>query len=291
MAANAIVNATGLDGATGFTVTGGALYVDETTRGAEGRIVLGANASGAGAVSIFQDVAVSAGDDVEVFAHVAGVGLSSAPGLSVQFRNGGGVVSTAAVPIRRAGRGSPARGIPGTFDLHRARLVVPAGATTARLLATGTASGAGSRLLLLKPFLAAGDLAAPSMGFQAGPHANIDLAEIPAWPADLPLPEPDDFSTEPIPLRKAFAGDDGVPTTRRVAEGSRAFLSASLALDMAQRDALESFWRANHEQFFFTRYDTQEVCVAEWAADGDPRDAGAKVGARRTAFKVLLRVA
>jgi hypothetical protein len=128
------------------------------------------------------------------------------------------------------------------------------------------------------------------MGFQAGPHGNPDLNLV-AWPADLPLAQPGEYGTEPIPLRKAFAGDDGVPTTRRVADGSRSFLSVTLVLDMAQRDVLDAFWRANHEQFFFTRYDTQEVCVAEWASDGDPKDAGAKVGSRSTSFKLLLRVA
>ena len=267
---NRILNATGLDGTAGYS-GGAGLAADEAVLGAPNRIVLKAAAGG-----YLQPAtaAVVAGETVEAFAH-------HTPGsnLEVIFLTAGDVQVGALSPVPRRANPSRAatRGIAATFAFSRARLLVPATAAKAVLYVK---PGGQAIDAMFRPFL--GDV---GECWRPGPHLNPDL-DLPSFP---PLePQRDGFELEPIPLRKSFAGDSGVPTTRRVAATSRRTASVDFALDAIDRDLLDQFWRANHDEFWFVRPDNGDLCVAEWADDGDPKDSGAGA-ARRTSVRLLLR--
>ncbi len=269
---NQIVNASGLDGVAGFT-GGAGLAADSDVVGAPSRTVITA----AGSV-MTTAVALAGAAGVYAFGH------HSAGPLLVRFATPGGDVDVA-VPAMKATAGAPARGIASTFSFSRGWVTAPAGATTWRLRIATTAAA------LFRPF-GSGQASAAfrPCRWAPGPHLNPDLA-VATWPERLPNPDPDSLELEPIPLRKAFTGDDGVPTTRRTSNRSRRFCRFGLTLDAAGRDALESFWRANVEEFFFVRPDTGDLCFAEWAEDGDPTDSGGKPGSRSTSVRLTIREA
>lgn len=264
---NRIPNSSGLDGATGWAA-GSDLVVDSINIGAEARIAITGGAS------------VSAPEvNVAGLTAIYASALFQGQRAFVRFNVGGDVV----IPLRRRASRSATRGIASTFSLAAGVLAVPGGATTARIIADGLANGNA----LFRPYLDAYVGERPSV-WTPGPHLNPDL-DLVAWPGDLRNAEADGVELEPIALRKSFAGDDGTPTTRRVASTSRYFMTMTLALDNVQRDRLDQFWRANHDEFFLIRPDTGDLVIAEWADDGDPRDSGGRPPLRRTEIRVLIR--
>lgn len=270
--ANRILNAAGLDGLADWT---GATAIDETVVGGPGRAVI----IGAGGTLLSSSTPVVAGQAVEAFGHVAAPGA-----LAVEFLSGGGAsIDVVAIPQKGAGEGPARRGLPHTFAAFRGRLTAPAGAASARLRATSAGSVA-----LLKPFLETTPWERESP-WNVGPHTNPDL-NLPTWPTKLRPADPSDYSVEPIPTRKAFAGDSGVPITRRVTLTPRYQLSASLRLSLEEFDRLEAFFLAGVEPFFFARYDTQQLCRARWLADGEPKLSGGRLVSRRAQFGLLLEV-
>lgn len=267
---NRIPNSSGLDGATGWTF-GGAPVVDSTTVGADARIAFTGNA-------FVGTPEVNVQGMTSIYASALFQGFRA----FVRFNVGAGLVDSV-IPLRRRSARAASRGIASTFSFAAGVLSVPAGATIARIYTDGLANGCA----LFRPYLDAYDGERPSV-WTPGPHLNPDL-DLVAWPGDLRNAESDGVELEPIGLRKSFAGDDGTPTTRRVATTSRYFMTMTLALDNVQRDRLEQFWRANHDEFFLIRPDTGDLVIAEWADDGDPRDSGGKPPLRRTEIRVLIR--
>lgn len=265
---NDLSNATFLDDATGWT---GGTSVDETTRGGPGRHVI--LATGGDVVSA-SGPAVTAGQMCEVFGHHAATGGPS----SLYLKVGG---TQTIVPLERANVGEPRRGVPSSFRFSYGRVAAPAtGTATLRVIGSGT-------VMLLKPFL---DAAPPTrrQAWQAGPHANVDL-DLPAWPTDLPLPDPGSVDGQPVSTRKSFAGDSGVPIMRRMSVTARQMFRAGYELDLEERDRLDAFFRAGHAPFWFLRPDTAQLCRAWWTPE-EPSDRGGGVR-RQTSIELLLEVA
>lgn len=272
--ANGIKNASGLDAAD-WT---GATAFDEEVLGAEGRIVI----VGAGGALRSSTVPVVPGQVIEAAGLVGASGGGAV--LEVEFLSGGGVViETAAVAMKTPGDGRPRRGLPIAFDIRRGRLVTPADAATARLLARGTGSA-----YLLKPLLDPAPGRRPTV-WTPGPHTNPDL-NLPSLPSMLPPIEWDNAELEPIPLRKDFAPDAGVPITRRMGSTPRWKLTTSLRMTMEEADAFDEFFKAGVEPFWIVRYDTQALCRAYWLADGEPSYSAARLGLREVSFGLLLEV-
>lgn len=268
---NDIANASGLDDMASWI---GSTGVDEATIGGPGRRVL---ISSGGDMHSASGPNVVAGQWLEVFGHHAATGGNSS--LRVLVGSSGVVV-----PLKRAGQGSPRRGVPSSFSFSYGRVQAPAtGVAKIRTVGTGTA-------YLLKPFLSA-DPPADTRARQCwepGAHANPDL-NLPRWPSELPLPVADSWDAKPVARRKSFSGDSNVPITRRVANSLRAIARFALELDVEQRAVLEEFVLSNAEPFWFTRPDTQQLCRAYWTAEGDPADAGLS-RSRRTTLELLLEV-
>lgn len=268
--ANGILNASGLDGATGFAGTN--VAADNAVLGAEARIVITADANLA-----------SANVNLAGAAGVYAFGMFAGDGLAVRFRNGVGVIGDYPLPTLRQ-PASPTRGIARTFGFASGYIAAPVGATQWALVESG-----GGEAAMFRPYgMGTSAAARRPRTWSPGDHANPDL-DLAAWPDLLPNAEADGFALEPIPLRKSFVGDSGIPTTRRVASTSARFATVTLALNAVDRDILEQFWRANHDEFWFVRPDTGDLCIAEWADDGDPKDEGGQPGARRTSVRLLLR--
>lgn len=265
---NAILNASGLDGVAGYS--GAGLAVDDEILGAPARVVITAN----GQLST-DDRELGANAGVYAFGHFAG------SGISVRFKAAGAVVSTVALPVLQPPR-NPRRGLAGTFGFAKGYVPAPAGATEWALVCPG-----GGPTALFRPFAMASSPTAPRPCWRPGAHLNPDLA-LPTWPELLPNPQTDGFELEPIPLRKSFAGDTGVPITRRMGSISRRFATISLLLDAEGRDRLDSFWRSNVPEFWFVRPDNGDLVIAEWTDDGDPKENG-KPGQGRTSTRLLLR--
>lgn len=272
---NRVLNATGQDGVADWT---GATSVDETTVGAEGRVVI---VSSGGSLRS-STTPVAPGQTVEAAGLVAGTSAA----LVVEFLDGGGsVLQSAAIPVRSAGVGSPRRGIASSFTIARGRLVAPSSTASARLRATATGT-----VYLLRPWLESTPYGDGRSLWQAGPHTNPDL-DLPVWPSALPILAEDGYTLEPIPTRAEFAGDVGVPITRSRSTTRRYKLRGTLALDSEEQDRLEQFFDDRNGAFWFTRPDNMALQRARWLADGEPTFSGLAHGRRRVAFALLLEVA
>ena len=274
---NKVLNASGLDGVTDWT---GATSVDETTIGAPGRVVL---VSSSGSLR-------STTTPVEPGAVIEAAGAYQATGggavLEVEFLDVSlAVIETTAVPVKRYPSGSPRRGIASTFALARGRLLVPVGAATARLRARGTGT-----VYLLRPWMETVLYGEFGSTWQTGQHSNPDLA-LSSWPTKLPPLDEGGYSVDPIPRRKSFAGDAGVPMTRELSSTPRYMLRGSLRLDAEEQDRLEDFFALADSPFWFTRQDNLQLCRAYWTADGELAFAGLVRGRRRVTFTLLLEVA
>lgn len=285
--ANRIPNATFLDALDGVTLTNATGTVDESVYGAPGRAVLVADATAAGATTVAMGaLAVTAGQQFHAFAHTAAINATGAQSLALQIRDGGGA-QLALIPLAlNTGDGRPRRGLPGSFDFWSLLGTIPA-TGTARLLLSGSLAIDGKHLLL-KPLLEAATVL-ERQTWQPGPHTAPDL-NLPSWPTQFSWALDSGLEFDPIPTRKAFDGDTGVPITRRVTSTLRYKIKAEFILTMEERDQLGQFFDAVEGLFWFTRPDTQEVCQAAWLADGEPKDGGLYLGRRRTQVGLFLRV-
>jgi hypothetical protein len=273
---NLIPNATGLDGVTGYGSNPGGLTVDDAVRGAPNRLAIVGN------VTYLHTPPA----DVEGLAFISAAtafdGPAGTSGAGLEFYGPASFYSFVPMTTPRSPRGSARRGIAATFGRVVALAVaVPPAATTAQIV-TLSGPGSVSPRALFRPQINEGSTL---QCWRPGEHLNPDLA-LPAFPAIEP--ERDGFAVEPVPIRKSFAGDAGIPTSRRVAASSRRYLVLEYALDAIGRDVLDSFWRANHSEFWFVRPDNGDLVIAEWADDGDPKDTGAGAS-RRTMIRLLTR--
>ena len=250
---NALSNAGGLDGLTGWSVNAGALSVDEVTYGAPGRAVF----VGSGGSVVSPQVAVTAGSMLEVFGYVAdSAGASTALAVHV-----GGAV--AAVPKVRSGNYSAKRGLPLSFDWFYGRLASPASGE-ATLVA-----GSANSTLLMKPYLGAAPSSPKPTVWDPGSHVNPDL-QLPIWPSILP---PFQTGALPTPTSNAtsFATDTNIPIVSDLYTQLQYDFKGQLRLDPEQFDALESFFETNRSTFYIVEPLNDRLCIAYWAADGAPK--------------------
>jgi hypothetical protein len=273
---NQVSNATFLDGTTGWASPGG-LAVDEDVRGAPGRAVL--RAGGASALLTSTAALLTGGTSLRAFAH-----HSTGSRIGIRFQDAGGAtVQDFVLPLERSGQGSPRRGLLGTYAFSSAVLPVPVGATKWLFYF----SSAIANPVLMKPY--GSDDGRPAPLWQPGPHANADL-NLPAWPAQFPFPAADTVQVDPIPTRKSFMGDQGVPSTRRITLTQRWKFMAEYSLTAEGRDDLDQFFASVAGPFWFTRPDTRQLCQAVWLEDGEPADRGLENGKRKTQVGLLLKV-
>jgi len=293
---NRIRNASFLDGVDSFTAYFGAAAVDDADFGAPGReaFVLtktGGAGSGAFTTSAPDPELVVAVDDVIEVGFRYGVSRPAlAPETFLQILNmaESAVLATITIPKTAPQKTfPPRRGIASTYGRAYARIkATHAGRVRVGLQAAAMSNG--DRLAMMRPFLDLNPSSERRSVWQPGSHTNPDL-DLVAFPTDLPPPLAEGFAIEPVPLRKGFSSDDGSKITVRVAGVSRWTASVSWLLNALDRDRLETFWRANHEEFWYVRPDTGDLCVASWAEDGDPTDSGGKVGSRETTVRLDLR--
>lgn len=276
----ALANAAFLEGSTGWT--GGSPTMDETIIGALGRRVLtrSATVSAGNALDLTSaslTAGVAAGVAVTGMGMVAVEGPMRHPELQVQFlTSGDAVIETASLPVQETQIGAPSRGVTG-FARFFADLICPATTAKVRLKATATALGSGTgKIHLLKPYLAiARDTTVPAR-WAPGSHANADLQR-PDWPQRLPPFLADGYSCEPLPVRDGFRGDNMIPGGRQFGLPGRFTLSGRMSLTAAQADLLEAFhlaqcvMDAKDQGFWIVRPDTDQLCRASFAEDGEPR--------------------
>jgi hypothetical protein len=275
--ANQVQNAGGLDGVTGWSATSGAAKsIDEAVLGGPGRAVIKAAkalTAGQGLALWSEGFAVTAGQVIEA-AGAIGNSEGGLPGLALEIVDGGGaVLSSTPLPVSAPdSAGGPRRGLAATFAQAYGRVTAPASGT-ARLRATSTATiGATHQLALLRPFLDRPGSARRS-AWDPGPHLNPDL-QLPTWPASLPGLRRN-LQVAPYANRVAFAGEAGIPSTDKLYGGSlQVAVTAQLGLDPEQADVLDQFFLASTGPFFFLRPDTDQLCYAQWLAEGAPRPAG-----------------
>lgn len=289
---NRLKNAAFLDGVANWTAIGAAsLSVDEATLGAPGRAVLKAAGTGTGVQGVRSaQIAVTAGVSYDALSGwYADAGTSA---LSVEWWNGGpSPISETAIPLVRAAAGTPKRGLPRRMNQSYGRITAPAGATLASFkLITTLGSSAAYNLLLLKPSLS--DLPAYDVPvrWEPGPHDNPDL-NLPVWPHDLPPLLREDFNAAPTTRYKAFDSDAMIQGIWKAGDGSRVNLQGRLLLKPEQVDDLQEFRRLNATPFWFVRPDTDELCQAWWAPDGEPKLAAFAVDAAYYAIGLQLAVA
>lgn len=274
---NLIDNAAGLDGVTSWSASAGATRaIDWSDLGGPGRaaIVASKALSIGQTVALWSDVAaVTSGEALDVAAGVANSD-GGAIVLQVEIVDGGGArIGLVNIPTSApAYAGGPRRGLAETYRAARTRFASPA-TGFARLLATSTAAGAGThRLALLKPLLARPVGRWPAR-FDPGEHVNIDL-QLPAWPSILPAFRRD-LQGRPYPSLAAFAGDAGIPANASINGGDDATLTGRMSLNPIEADALDQFYRQTRTGvFYIVRPDTDQLCMAEWLAEGAPALAG-----------------
>lgn len=274
---NQIQNAGGLDGVTGWSATSGATRsIDEAVLGGPGRaaiIAAKALTSGQGLALWSEGFAVSSGQLIEAYGAVAN-SEAGLPGLALEIVDGGGaVLSSTALPVTPAQKaGGPRRGLASTYAQAYGR-VTAAASGTARLKASSTATiSATHQLALLRPFLAR-PASAQRSAWDPGPHLNPDL-QMKTWPASLPGIRRN-LQIAPYADRVSFGGEVGIPTTGKLYGGAlQVAMTAQLSLDPEQADTLDRFYEDSTGPFFLIRPDTDQLCYAEWLADGAPRPTG-----------------
>lgn len=268
---NALKNAGLLDGITGWSpFPGGVLAVDESVLGAPGRAVLAVTGAGAAGSpgGAYSDL-VAAAASVEAYAGF----VATQPDwrVDVQFvaADGNTQVAVLPVPIVRNPIGNAARGLPATFARAYARLAAPAGAAKMRLRAYSMLSGGGYAATLLKPYLAPAPADPRPTLWDPGSHNNPDL-QLPAWPSALP-PFQADAMAQPIANAKAWTGDQGIPVREDLYRALHFEYRPRMRLDIGGQDTLEQFFERQRDPFYVVRPDTDQLCVADWLADGAPK--------------------
>jgi len=269
---NGIKNAGFLDTVNDWTAIdgGSTLSVDESALGAPGRAVL--TATGLAATIGFRSVAAAcvAGQILEAY---AGLAVSAgAETLSVEWLNAdlSETIATVAIPITAAQSGPASRGLSGTFDQAWGRVVAPAGALNARLLIEAShAGGVDYTLSALKPYLAPVLNTAQRACWDPGAHDNADL-QLPLWPSTLGPFLAESLPT-PYPNATGFASDTNIPARADLYTQLHYEYRGRLRCQAADQDALDQFFINTRDPFFVVRQDTDQLCIADWLADGAPK--------------------
>ena len=290
MAGNGLLNASGLDGASGWAALSGAMSVDESSRGGPGRAVLIASRTATTGQTVglrSSSVAVVAGAQVEV----AGLyGANGSSELALAIYSGATLLSRTVVTRRRAAIGDSRLGVP--ERLNAAYDMVTASHTgDAKLEVLATAGGAGSlQAWLSKPYLDATWASRPTYVWDPGLHANADLAGLRVWPPSLPPVLLDGYNADPTPLRSGWAADNGRELTQRQTGMAATKMYGRLALSLEGLTVLQTFCEASDAAFLFVRPDTQQLCLAQWLADGAPSSSPNGVGRHYADFGLQLDV-
>lgn len=279
---NLLRNAGYLEGTAGWTATAQlTLAVDDATRGGPGRHVL----VGSGTTTAVNQVqavrtlaadrpVVTAGQVVEAY---AGLHASPTASLAIEWYNAGGSLISATALTQRPAlltqHGSGIRGLGETFARGYGRATAPAGTARAGLVLSvqPAASGTAVTLALLKPFLGlvpalTGE---PSL-WDPGTHQEAGL-DLPAWPSLRPFQAGP--LVQPTPARTEFSSAEGLAVTRRISTLPRKRFQGRTRCDAVQRALLEDFFAEAHPAFWFVDPETEQLCVARWAAGGEPRAA------------------
>lgn len=277
---NLLPNAGFLDGAEGWTVTGGpALSVDEVGKGAPGRAVLraagAAGVDGSVVLSASRRPAAAAGETwslaCRVVARVAGIEVTPAVRLAFKSAGGGATGSTDAAvrPAELTASGLGLHGLRQTFPAAEGVGVAPATTASATVeISVPVTTGQTVEILLLKPMLGLGPLA-PGWTWNPGDHAEPDLQR-PIWPHEL-RPFRAGPGAQPRAWSAAFEGLAGRPVQARQAIDPARRFDGSLRCDAVQRAVLEAFHREAPRGFWFVEPDSDRLCVADFADDGAPR--------------------
>ena len=268
---NALTNAGGLDGVTGWSAIGGAaVSALESGYGAPGRAVLQALGTANGAIGLqSSQLPAAAGQVWEIYAGLQ----ASLPGqqLLAQWIDAGGanVIASAPVPQVSQPIGIARRGLPSSFGRYYGRLIAPAGTGHLSLIAQATSAGIPGVVLLLKPYAAQAPADPRPTLWDPGSHNNPDL-QLAAWPSALP-PFQADAMAQPIANAKAWTGDQGIPVREDLYRALHFEYRPRMRLDIEGQDTLEQFFETQRDPFYVVRPDTDQLCVADWLADGAPK--------------------
>lgn len=288
--ANLHSNAGFLDGAAGWQITSGmTLAVDETVRGAAGRMALrGTGTSTASAQTRWLSATEAARCNIDG-ASLVEVDLAAAalvangnvrPNARLSFYNAsGGLVLSYDLPLTRPhleAWGIALRGLPDTYWRSYGLYVRPGSATRASLEVgvTSTASGQSLEVLLLKPYIGRPSASRRRPVWGPGAHASEDL-NLPNWPSDMPL-----LGLEGAQGKAAFIAHDagtGLAAQRRASADPARKLTTRVRVNTLERDHLETFARTVG-RFWITEPDTDKLCLAQFDPEGLPRMADHRGG-------------
>lgn len=247
----------------------GALTVDEAVRGGPGLTVL----LGSGPIRTATSArpVVAAGDIIEVSARVS-AGTSAAPvpaEVAVVFYAAGEVelssVPITVLPAPVAMHGEGVLGVRDTLQRAWGRVVAPADAVRAGLAISGS-----GEVLVQRPFLdvvPAGR--ARPLAWDPGVHLEPGLQHG-VWPQIL-RPFQATPAGEAQPGRIEFGAGAGRPSSRRIARDPVRRFTGRLRCDAVEAAALETFWREGPSDFWVVDPATDRLCLASFAADGQPR--------------------
>lgn len=296
---NLLHNAGFLDGIAGWQGTSGlTLAVDETTRGAAGRMVLkgtgNATASGHArwlSPTTAKRVDVSALPLIEVFGWAAAFrgGTAVPPDMRAVFYNSGGTaIQTVPLTVRPPVvplHGVALAGLKDTYWSAYDLIIRPANAVRVSVEA-GTTSTASQTLevLMLKPFVGAPSARHRMSTWGPGAHDNTDLS-LRNWPSDLEIVG--SAGAEAKPWAIAHDAGAGLPSQRRTSADPARKLACRVRADVVQRATLEAFC-ADEKRFWFVEPDTEKVCKAGFDAQGAPRLSEARGGLHYLDFTLWL---
>ena len=178
------------------------------------------------------------------------------------------IIANAALPVVQAGAGPASRGLGDTFAFAYGRVAAPDGSSYARLVIESSSGAGAYTVSALKPYLGPVQFPNKRARWDPGIHSNADL-QLPVWPPSL-----GDFLAEalPTPITNAtsFSTDVGIPVRRDLYAALQYEFKPHLRCLPADVDALNQFYDDNRATFFVVRQDTDQLCIAEWLADGAP---------------------
>lgn len=280
---NRLPNAGFLELSRGWAASAGlALEADEAVRGDAGRAVLVASGAAASGQALGLATALDAravlvpGATYEARALLAARldGAPIAATARVVTYAGGVQARELAMDVRPAplaAHGEGVLGAPATFRRAVLRFTAAPGETAAALALAAVAPAAGAAdLALLRPLI--GDVpagrAAP-LNWDPGLHLASDLM-LGRWP-DVLAPFQAGPGAEAAAGAVEFGSGPGRPASRRTAHDPARRFTGRLRCDPVQRAALDAFWRGGAADFWLVEPGSDRLCVASWAADGQPR--------------------
>lgn len=295
MSGNALSNASLLDGVTSWTATAGALSVDEgvvggAQRGGPGRAVLVASRTatvGQTAGALSTGVAVTAGVLIEV---AALYGSSGASELALAIYSGSTLISRTVITPRRLSAAVSRLGVPARLNWAYDLIAAPA-TGLAKIEVKGTATAAGVlEAWLSKPYLDPAWVSRPGYVWDPGVTLNVDIAALRRWPATLPPILLEGYDPAQTPLRAGWSSDTARESTSRIAGTSATKMRGQMRLSLEALTDLEQFASDGDDAFLFVRPDTQQLCRAQWLADGHPDPTPTGLGTHMVAIGLQLEV-